>query len=80
MNRGFAMSVRAGICVALLGFLALAGCNPYPLPGHLVTGRCGADSHTESYPLAHEERRAYGCKSNNAGYLETASQGDKRRN
>ena len=60
--------------------LPLLGCSSYPLPGPLVYGRCGADAHTESYPLAEEDRRAYGCKSNQEGFLETGAQGDERRN
>ena len=88
------MRVRDWVCVAVLASAPLAGCDArlnsehwfeglyahYPLPGPLHNGRCGADAHTESYPLAHEQRREYGCKSNDAGYLETEGQGDKRRN
>lgn len=58
----------------------LASCAPYPLPGPLVYERCGKDGHLESYPLAHDERKAYGCKSDTAGYLEGAGQADKRGN
>jgi hypothetical protein len=71
-------------CLSGAGLLALtmllSGCNPYPLPGPLVYGRCGMDAHTESYPYAKRERDAYGCKSDDAGYLEGPSQGDKMRN
>jgi hypothetical protein len=34
----------------------------------------------ESYPLAQEERHAYGCKSDTEGYLEGSGQADARRN
>ncbi len=64
----------------LLLATTLAGCSPYPLPGPLVYDRCGKDGHLESYPLAQDERHAYGCKSDSAGYLEGAGQGDKRGN
>ena len=69
-------------CGALLVLAApLMGCDdPYALKGQLTYGRCGMDGHLEAYPLAHEERKAYGCKSDTAGYLESASQGDKRGN
>ena len=60
--------------------VTLAGCDPYPLPGPLVYDRCGKDGHLESYPLAHEDRHAYGCKSDTQGYLEGVGQGDKRAN
>ena len=64
----------------LAATLMLSGCNPYPLPGRLAYGRCGPDAHTESYPLAKRERDAYGCKSDESGFLEGSSQGDARRN
>ncbi len=68
-------------CGALLILAStLAGCSPYPLPGPLAYERCGKDGHLESYPLAHDERKAYGCKSDTAGYLEGAGQADKRGN
>ena len=51
-----------------------------PLPGPLVYGKCGKDAHTESYPFAKQDRRAYGCKRNADGFLETSAQGDQRRN
>ena len=68
---------RLGV-LALSGLLA--GCNPYPLPGPLHYGRCGPDAHTESYPYAKHERNAYGCKSDDDGYLESSGQGDRMRN
>ena len=58
----------------------LAACNPYPLPGRLAYGKCGQDAHTESYPRAHDARHAYGCKSDDDGFLESDGQGDRRRN
>ena len=58
----------------------LSGCAPYPLPGPLHYGACGRGSHTESYPDAKDERHAYGCKSDDSGYLEGPGQGDQRRN
>lgn len=79
---GVAMKVKAyASCSAtLLLSAALAGCNPYPLPGPLTYGNCGRDAHTESYPLAQSPHHAYGCKSDDDGYLEGAAQGDRRRN
>jgi len=72
-----AYASRAAVLLLAAG---LTGCNPYPLPGPLTYGRCGGDAHTESYPEAKDPRRAYGCKSDNDGYLEGAAQGDQRRN
>ena len=60
--------------------LCLGGCAPYRLPGALHYGKCGANTHTESYPHARQSRRAYGCKSDDAGFLEGPGQGDLRRN
>lgn len=60
--------------------LCLVGCNPYPLPGPLHHGRCGVNSHTEAYPRAFDERHNYGCKSDDAGFLEGPAQSDQRRN
>ncbi len=75
-----AWNVKAWVCVAALASTGLASCNPYPLPGPLHYGSCGGDAHTESYPFAHDERHAYGCKSDDSGYLESDGQGDKRKN
>jgi hypothetical protein len=72
------MKLKMG-ALLILG-ATLAGCNPYPLPGPLVYDRCGKDRHLESYPLAQEERHAYGCKSDTEGYLEGSGQADARRN
>ncbi len=85
------ISRRRAAGLALLMLTApLAGCNSehwfeglfanYPLPGPLHYGRCGGDAHTESYPYARDERHAYGCKSDDNGFLESDGQGDKRRN
>jgi len=41
---------------------------------------CGINRHTESYPKSREARRAYGCKSDDAGFLEGPPQGDERGN
>ncbi len=68
---------RVGV-LALIG--SLAGCTPYPLPGPLHYGRCGPAAHTESYPHAKYKRDAYGCKSDDNGYLEGAGQGDQMKN
>ena len=64
------------LCLALGASLAHA----QPLPGRLHYGRCGPDRHTEAYPHARYERHAYGCKSDDDGFLEGPAQGDKRRN
>ena len=68
-------------CVAAVALaVTVSGCNPYPLPGPLHYGSCGANAHTESYPHARDERHAYGCKSDDAGFLEGPGQGDQPRN
>jgi hypothetical protein len=41
---------------------------------------CPRDSHTEAYPRNPHRKRAYGCKSDQAGYLEGPGQGDGQRN
>jgi hypothetical protein len=79
----------SGVALLVLT-MGLAGCNTehafeglfahYPDPGPLHYKGCGKDAHTESYPLAKDERHAYGCKSDNDGFLETSSQADRRRN
>jgi hypothetical protein len=76
---GIGMGLKRFLLGAALLALAapLAACNPYPLPGPLVYGHCGGDAHTESYPHARYERDAYGCKSDNAGFLEGRAQGDR---
>ena len=67
--------------VALLVLTAsVAGCAGPPPPGVMRYGHCGPDAHTESYPHAQDERRAYGCKSDDNGFLESDGQGDQRRN
>jgi hypothetical protein len=69
------------ICASTAGLaVCLAGCNPYPLPGPLHYGKCGVNAHTEAYPRARDERHAYGCKSDDAGFLEGPAQNDQRRN
>jgi hypothetical protein len=79
---GVAMNWKACLSGAALVALTipLFGCNPYPLPGRLVYGKCGQDAHTESYPLAEREKHAYGCKQDQDGFLETGAQADPRRN
>ena len=72
------MKLKLGALLILAA--TTAGCNPYSLPGPLVYDRCGKDKHLESYPLAHDERHAYGCKSDTEGYLEGAGQADNRGN
>jgi hypothetical protein len=74
------LKLYASGAFVLLLICALAGCNPYALPGPLHYGKCGADAHTEAYPYAKEERHAYGCKSDDNGFLEGPGQGDQRRN
>ena len=76
------MSLKA--CATGIALLALtasvAGCAALPPPGAMHYGRCGRDAHTESYPHARLERHAYGCKSDDNGFLESDGQGDRRRN
>ena len=67
--------------VALLALTAsVAGCATPPPPGVMHYGRCGPDAHTESYPLTEQERRAYGCKADDNGFLEGPAQGDSMHN
>jgi len=47
---------------------------------HVGYSHCPRDSHTEAYPRNPHPKRAYGCKSDEAGYLEDSDQGDERRN
>jgi len=58
--------------------LALWG-EPEP-PGRLHYGRCGPNAHIESYPHAQLARHAYGCRSDDDGFLEGPGRGDRRRN
>ena len=76
------MTLRSCVtgAAALALAAALSGCNPYPLPGRLVYDRCGKDGHTEAYPLAQDDRHAYGCKADQEGFLEGPGQADNRRN
>ncbi len=68
-------------CVAAILMLSamLAGCS-YPPPGRLVYGHCGMDAHTEAYPHAKDPLKAYGCRSDDDGYLESTGQGDRQMN
>jgi hypothetical protein len=59
---------------------SLAGCGQYPPPGPLVYGPCGHDAHTEAYPHNPDDKKAYGCKSDDDGYLESSGQGDQAMN
>jgi hypothetical protein len=79
---GAAMNLKAcATSVALLALTAsVSGCAATPPPGVMRYGHCGRDAHTESYPYAKLDRRAYGCKSDDNGFLEGAGQGDPRRN
>jgi hypothetical protein len=49
-------------------------------PHHVGYSHCPRDSHTEAYPRNWHHKRAYGCKSDQAGYLEGPAQGNERRN
>ena len=49
-------------------------------PRHVEYSHCPLDSHTEAYPKNWRHKRAYGCKSDQAGYLEGPAQGDEQRN
>jgi len=69
-----------------LSFLALALALGAPADGwawtqaassDVVFSRCGHGSHTEAYPRAIHRKRAYGCKSDEAGYLEGRGQNDE---
>jgi hypothetical protein len=74
------LKASASCAAFLLLTTGLAGCATLPPPGPAHYGRCGHDAHLESYPYAHEDRRAYGCKSDDEGFLEGSGQGDQRRN
>jgi hypothetical protein len=41
---------------------------------------CGINHHTEAYPKARDDRKAYGCRSDDSGFLEGPAQGDERGN
>ena len=77
--------MRLKACVSGASLLALtaalAGCNPYPLPGPLVYGKCGADAHTEAYPLAKRRARRLRLQvRTRKAFWRPAAQGDQPRN
>ena len=47
---------------------------------HVSYSHCPPVSHTEAYPRNPHWKRAYGCKSDQAGFLEGPAQGDEMRN
>ncbi|WP_158818521.1 hypothetical protein [Methylocapsa sp. S129] len=66
MTRTF---TKIGIFGAALSLL-LAGCASAPVvSGRVTYARCALDSHTEAFPRNPHPRRAYGCRSNQAGFL-----------
>jgi hypothetical protein len=56
------------------------GCARTDAPPHVGYSHCPPDSHTEAYPRNPDPKKAFGCKSDQAGFLEDSAQGDERRN
>jgi hypothetical protein len=59
--------VRAGILAAIV-FMPAAGGGAAAQSG-VTYAHCALDSHTEPFPHARHWRHAYGCLSNQAGFL-----------
>ncbi len=78
MTRNSLLSCGLFICVSAAtgGFASAQGAAPVGVS----YSRCGIDHHTESYPKSREARKAYGCRSDSAGFLEGPAQGDERGN
>jgi hypothetical protein len=50
--------------------VALMGCASTPtISGPVTVARCPLDFHTEAFPNNPDPKRAYGCRSNQSGFL-----------
>jgi hypothetical protein len=69
------------VAVVVVFSTCAAGCAPPPSPPQYYRpGWCAPDHHTEAYPRNPHRKRAYGCKSDQDGFLEGHGQGDKQGN
>jgi hypothetical protein len=60
--------------IVVVVFAALAGCASTPtVSGPVTVARCPLDSHTEAFPNKPHPKRAYGCRSNQSGFLNPPS-------
>jgi hypothetical protein len=66
--------------VAIIGatifavYAVLAVCASTPtVSGPVTVARCPLDSHTEAFPNNPDPKRAYGCRSNQSGFLNPPS-------
>jgi hypothetical protein len=71
--------------VAMIGtivvavFTALVGCASTPTQsGPITVARCPLDFHTEAFPNNPDPKRAYGCRSNQSGFLNPPSDEKER--
>jgi hypothetical protein len=67
MTRTF---IKIGIFGAALA-LPLGGCASAPVSGPVVYRHCAGDFHTEAFPRNINPKKAYGCRSNQSGFLST---------
>jgi hypothetical protein len=57
----------------------LMGCASTPtVSGPVTVARCPLDSHTEAFPNNPDPKRAYGCRSNQSGFLNPPSDEKER--
>jgi hypothetical protein len=71
-------SLRLAVLIALSA--SSGGCARTDAPPHVGYSHCPRDSHSEAYPRNPDPKKAYGCKSDQAGYLEGPAQGDDKSN
>lgn len=60
--------IKSGFLIAILS-MPLPGCGSVIASGPVTYAHCGLDSHTEAFPNNPHPRRAYGCRSNQSGFL-----------
>jgi hypothetical protein len=59
------------IAVAALALLAFAGCaSPVHQSGSVTLSKCPPNSHTVAHPENPDPRKAYGCGSDDVGFLQ----------
>jgi hypothetical protein len=58
---------KATILAAMLSTMAAGGARAQEAP--VTYAHCALDSHTEAFPRARHWRHAYGCRSNQSGFL-----------
>jgi hypothetical protein len=60
--------MKAGLFLAFFSAL-VGGDASSPVLADVVYAHCPLDSHTEAFPRNRKHRHAYGCRSNQAGFL-----------